>query len=142
MVCSLLSEAQPQPKCRASFGCLGYVSGALGGEVGSLSSSFFFSPQQSLMLYMGGKALLMLRAACLWCGWNLWMQFDQPFQCFSGGFEFAGQRIVAAVGPEICLTSAGGAQGQVWALLPFNPLSLFWPPGPANVAWSPPSLLL
>lgn len=94
------------------------------------------------MLYVGGKALLTFRAACLRCGWNLWTQLDQPLQCFSGGFEFTGQRIVAAVGPEICLTSAGDAQGHVWALLPFNPLSLFWPAGPANVAWSSPSLLL
>lgn len=71
MVCSLLSDAQPQPTCRASFECLGYVSGILGWGVDSLSSSSFSLSRQSLMLYMEGKALLTFRAACLRCGWNL-----------------------------------------------------------------------
>lgn len=69
------------------------------------------------MLYMGGKALFTFRAARLRCGWNLWMHFDPPLQCLSGGFEFTGQRTVAAVGQEICLTSTGNAQGKVWTLL-------------------------
>lgn len=59
-------QLQPQPSCRASFGCLSCVSGVLGGEVGCLSSSLFFS-LQSLMLYMGGKALFAFRAASLRC---------------------------------------------------------------------------
>lgn len=111
-------QLQPQPTRRARFGCLGYASGVLSGEEGHLNS--FFS----------------LGRACTWEG-KPCLHSEQPL---SGASETCGHGLVSLCSVfEVVLSlqhrqlqllcdqrsasRAGDDRGQIWALLPFNPLS-------------------